>query len=629
MSLPTLATMVAVIAALYFGREVFLPLAVAVLLTFALAPVVGWLKRTGIPRVAAVIASVVAAFAAVALFSFVLAVQVTELAQNITLYQSNILTKVRTLKDTGASGSIVDRLSGVIERVGKEIQEDAQPSAAGEAEPRQEPLPVEIVSRQRPLDVLLSMITPLFGPLATTGLIIVVVIFMLLEREDLRDRFIRLVGYGDLHRTTQALEDAGGKVGQYLLAQLVVNTAYAIPIAIGLWLLGVPNAPLWGLLALVLRFVPFIGPIIAMLLPLFLALAVAPGWSLVLWTAALFLVMELIINNVVEPYVYGSRTGLSPLAIIVAAIFWTWLWGPLGLVLSTPLTVCLVVLGRHVPQFEFLDVLFGNEPVLEPHARLYQRLLAGDPDEATDHAEDFLEEGYLVDFYRNVAIPALLLGEYDRARGVLTDDQRQRMAASALTLVTNLEVIARGETDEEEEDDEEDAADEGSEDDIVPELPDGTGMAVCCVGGRGELDDAAAAMLAQVLEVQGATVSWLSFTDIEPGNIRRLELKDVDTMVISFLNMDSMNHARFLVRRLKRAKRGLRVGIVYWSDAGTSDGNALVEMAGVINADFVAQGMLDAVTGALSDAPPVPLQLPARARRRAPARKKAKAAAEG
>lgn len=632
MSLPTIAATIAVIAALYFGREVFLPLAVALLLTFALAPVVGWLKRFGIPRIAAVIASVFAAFAAVALFSFVLAVQVSELAQNITLYQSNILTKIRTLKDTGAPGGIVDRLSGVIERVGKEIEEDTPPSANGEAEPRREPLPVEIVSRQKPLDVLLSILTPLFGPLATTGLIIVVVIFMLLEREDLRDRFIRLVGYGDLHRTTQALEDAGGRVGQYLLAQLVVNTAYAFPIAIGLWLLGIPNAPLWGLLALVLRFVPFIGPVIAMLLPLFLALAVAPGWSLVLWTAALFIVMELIINNVVEPWLYGSRTGLSPLAIIVAAIFWTWLWGPLGLVLSTPLTVCLVVLGRHVPQFEFLDVLFGNEPVLEPHARLYQRLLAGDPDEATDHAEDFLEEGYLVDFYRTVAIPALLIGEHDRARGVLTDAQRRRMASSALAMVDNLEDIVREEADEEEgEVDEDAAAANGKEqaEDVVAELPDGTGMTVFCAGGRGELDDAAAAMLAQVLEVQGATVSRLSFAEIEPGNIRSLDLKKVDTIVIGFLNMDSMNHARFLVRRLKRARRGLRVGIVYWSDAGTSDSKALIEMAGVINADFVAQGMLDAVTGALSNTPAIALQLPTRARRRAPARKKAKVAAEG
>ena len=240
-------------------------------------------------------------------------------------------------------------------------------------------MPVEVISRQKPLEVLQNLIIPLVSPLATTGLIIIVTIFMLLDRENLRDRFIRLVGYGDLHRTTEALQDAGRRVGQYLLMQLVVNVTYAIPITIGLWLLGIPNALLWGVLALVLRFVPYIGPAIGMLLPMLLALAVAPGWSLVLWTGALFLVMELISNNVVEPWLYGSKTGLSPLAIIVAAIFWTWLWGPVGLILSTPLTVCLVVLGRHVPQFEFFEVLFGNEPVLEPKERLYQRLLAGRP----------------------------------------------------------------------------------------------------------------------------------------------------------------------------------------------------------------------------------------------------------
>src|SRR5690606_2647625 len=186
-----------------------------------------------------------------------------------------------------------------------------------------------------------------------------------------------------------------------------------------------------------------------MLLPMLLALAVAPGWSMVLWTAGLFLVMELISNNIMEPWLYGSRTGLSSLAIIVAAIFWTWLWGPLGLVISTPLTVCLVVLGRHVPQFAFLDVMLGNEPVLEPHARLYQRLLAGDPDEATDHAEEFLEERYLVDYYDHIGIPALLIGESDRQRGVMTDEQRRQLAASALALVENLEDIAQEEEEEE------------------------------------------------------------------------------------------------------------------------------------------------------------------------------------
>ena len=632
-SLPTVATVVTAVAALYFGREVFLPIAIALLLTFALAPVVSALKRVGIPRIIAVIASVLGAFAALGLFSFIIAGQVSELAQNIPAYQTNILEKIHSLKQTGVEGGIISRLSKVIERVGQEInQQDPSPPAADN--PKREPVPVEIVARERPLQVLQNLVGPLISPLASAGLIIIVVIFMLLEREDLRDRFIRLVGYGDLHRTTQALQDAGTRVGQYLLMQLVVNIVYAIPIAIGLWILGIPNALLWGLLALALRFVPYIGPVIGALLPLFLALAVAPGWSLLLWTAGLFVVMEMVTGNVIEPWLYGSRTGLSPLAIIVAAIFWTWVWGPLGLVLSTPLTVCLVVLGRHVPQFEFLDVLFGNEPVLEPHARLYQRLLAGDPDEATDHAEEMLEEKYLVEFYDKVAIPALLLGEQDRVRGVMGDQQRRQVAASALTLVANLDESAQEEADEE--DDPADGAkadsgkeataeakdNEGEED---TELPDGTGISVLCAGGRGELDDAAAAMLAQVLEVQGATASKASFADMEPASIRGLELGAVDTVVVGFLNRDSVKHARFLVRRLKRARPALRVGIVFWSETGNDDKEVTAKLASDINADFVANGMVDAALGALSTDAPVALKLAVkrRLRRRQPATRKA------
>jgi len=629
--LPTVATIVTAVAALYFGREVFLPIAIALLLTFALAPVVSALKRVGLPRLPAVIVSVLGAFAALALFTFIVATQVSELAQNIPLYQSNILTKVRSLKETGVGGGIVARLSAVIERVGQEIdrQEPPQPTAD---QPKREPLPVEIVARERPLEVLQNLVGPLISPLASAGLIIVVVIFMLLEREDLRDRFIRLVGYGDLHRTTEALQDAGKRVGQYLLMQMVVNMVYAIPITIGLWVLGIPNALLWGLLALALRFVPYIGPVIGALLPLFLALAVAPGWSLVLWTAALFVVMELVTGNVVEPWLYGSRTGLSPLAIIVAAIFWTWLWGPLGLVLSTPLTVCLVVLGRHVPQFEFLDVLFGNEPVLEPHARLYQRLLAGDPDEATDHAEEILEEKYLFEFYDKVAIPALLLGEQDRVRGVMDEGQRRQLADSARTLVANLDDSAQQEADEEDDEPAGGAGDkEADSEEEEVELPDGAGLAVLCAGGRGALDDAAAAMLAQVLEVQGATVTKVGFADLEPGGVRRLELDAVDTVAIGFLNRDSVKHARFLVRRLKRRRPKLRVGIVFWSETGNDDSQAAGKQAGDLNADFVAYGMVGAVTGALSTEPPVALKLAVkrRPRRARPARKKAPAAAAG
>ena len=616
-SLPTAATLAGAIAALYFGRDVFLPIAVALLLTFALAPLVSALRRVGIPRIVAVIGSVVLAFAALALFSIIVATQVGELARNVTTYQFNILTKVRSLKDMGAGSGIVERLSGVIERVGREIEKkEAAAPRPGEA-PQPDPLPVEIVARQKPLEVLQNLILPLVSPLATTGLIIIVLIFMLLERENLRDRFIRLVGYGDLHRTTAALQDAGRRVGQYLLMQLVVNVVYAIPITIGLWLLGIPNALLWGVLALVLRFVPYIGPAIAMLLPMLLALAVAPGWSLVLWTGALFLLMELISNNVVEPWLYGSRTGLSPLAIIVAAIFWTWLWGPLGLILSTPLTVCLVVLGRHVPQFEFFEVLLGNEPVLEPKERLYQRLLAGDPEEATDHAEETLEKEYLIDFYQDVVIPALLLAEQDRVRGVMADDQTRRVAASALILVANLEDVAEDEASEEGEDDQtidaipvtqdqqESNAEEGKAADH--DLPDGVGKSVLCVGGRGELDDATAAMLAQVLGVQGAIAVKASFADLAPGRMAHLSTAELHAIVVSFLNSNSLKHARFLVRRLKRTRPACRVGIVFWSAPGAGKLDA-DELARDLNADFVAFGMANAVSGALSDDPAVPVR---------------------
>lgn len=612
-ALPTFAATAATVAILYFARDVFLPLAIAVLLTFALAPIVSWLRRLGVPKLPAVITCVIAAFAVVSMFSFVVATQVAQVAENVPTYQANIVEKIRSLKESGSGNGIIERLGRVVERIGQEIDRPESPAANTSPEPapaRQQPLLVEVFNPEKPIELLKNLIAPLIGPLATAGLVVVVVIFMLLEREDLRDRFIRLVGYGDLNRTTEALQDAGNRVGRYLLMQLVVNVTYGVPIAIGLWALGIPNALLWGLLSIVLRFVPYIGPAIAMILPLFLALAVSPGWSLVLWAAALFLVMELIINNVVEPWLYGSRTGLSPLAIIVSAIFWTWLWGPVGLVLSTPLTVCLVVLGKHVPQFEFLEVLFGNEPVLDPKERLYQRLLSGDSDEPTDQAEEMLETIYLADFYSRVAIPALLLGERDRARGVMNDEQRLRVAGSARMLVSNLDEIAREEA--EEEDDDERTDDEGGNGDI--DLPDGTGRSVLCIGGRGELDDAAAAMLAQVLSVQGTDTATASHADAEPSRIRNLPLEGRDTAVVGFLNADSLNHGRFLVRRLKRAKPSLRVGVVLWSDQlPNRDAN---ELASELNADFIAFDLAGAAGGALADTPAVPLKAAKRMVRR-------------
>ncbi|MGE0279790.1 MAG: AI-2E family transporter [Rhizobiaceae bacterium] len=616
MSLPPLVTIVGVTAILYLGRDVFLPFAIALLLTFALAPIVSFLRRRSIPKILAVIITVGISFAFIAAFAFLVASQVSNLAQNIPTYQTNIVEKVRSLRELGAGGGLVDHVTRVIERVGEELRLGTQP--AGPAENAPKPLHVEIVSQESPLDLLQNIVVPLISPFATAGLVLVVVVFMLLEREALRDRFIRLAGYGDLHTTTEALQDAGTRVGRYLLMQLVINTIYAIPIVGGLWLLGIPNALLWGLLTLVLRFVPYIGPAIGMMLPMLVTLAVTPGWAPLLWTAALFLVMELLSNNVLEPWLYGSHTGLSPLAIIVAAIFWAWLWGPLGLVLSTPLTVCLVVLGRHVPQFEFLNVLLGNEPVLEPHARVYQRLLAGDPDEAADYAEEFLQDAYLVDFYDRVGIPALILGEQDRQRGVMTEEKQSQFAAAARSLVDDLEEVA----DDEEEDNGDEA--DNDEDSIADDLPDGEGHFLLCMGGRGAIDDAAAVMLAQVMEVQGATVTRALHSALGLTQLRRLELDGVDTVVLTYLNTASAAQARHAVRRLKRLKRKLRVG-VFMPKARP---DLALPTAEALNADFVVSAIADAVKNSFADEKPVPLRAPPKrlSPRHAKPRKRAAAA---
>lgn len=575
--LQSLAVTVVVIAALYFGRDIFVPLALATLLSFALAPIISRLRRMHVPRTPAVIFVVIMAFIAILGFGTLVAGQVSQLGSNLPKYQDNIQTKIRDLRANATGGGLIQHASDMLHKLSQEMDEPegvpagstaVTPAADEPAAPR--PIPVQIQQPDpAPFEMLQTIVGPLISPLATGGVVIVFVIFILLQREDLRDRFIRLAGGGDLHRTTQALSDAGKRVARYLLMQLVVNTTYGIPIGVGLWFIGVPNPLLWGMLAIVLRFIPYIGPFIAALFPLALAVAVDPGWSMLLWTGVLFLVIELISNNVIEPWLYGASTGLSSVAIIVAAIFWTWLWGPIGLLLSTPLTVCLVVLGEHVPQFSFLHVLLGSQPVLTPQEQIYQRLLAGDPYEATEKAEDYLEEHSLRDFYDVVALPALALVEQDRARGVLDEVRRARVAAGARTLVDNLsdheDVVAV-----------EPKIDDADEADIVaadvaavapmvvvtrPGWEDG---AILCAGGRGNLDDVASEMLAQLLENDAIGTRTVSFEDLSAENYARLDLDGVQMICLSFMNAESLVHARYLVRRLRRRTRApILVG--FWS----------------------------------------------------------------
>jgi len=381
-----------IVMVLYFGREIIIPIALAILLSFVLAPLVGLLQRVRIPRGLAVVSVVIIAFALIFAMGSLLATQLAQLAGDLPRYQSTISEKIQSFRETTAGRGTLERASGMLKDLSKELDKPKEAASAlgvgaGAKGATPKPVPVEVLQPDPGAsESLQSLISPLLHPLATTGIIVIFVIFILLQREDLRNRLIRLAGSHDLQRTTAALDDAASRLSRLFLIQLLLNGSFGIVIGIGLWVIGVPSAILWGILAAVLRFVPYIGAAIAAAFPLALAVAVDPTWSMLLWTIALFLVVEPVVGHVVEPMVYGHSTGLSPVAVVASATFWTALWGPIGLVLATPLTVCLVVLGRHVERLEFLDVMFGDRPALSPPEIFYQRMLAGDPTEASEKA---------------------------------------------------------------------------------------------------------------------------------------------------------------------------------------------------------------------------------------------------
>lgn len=564
-TLVKLAMIVIVVAALYFGSDIFVPLALAILLAFALAPAVQKLRRLSVPNLPAVLIVVAVAFLTILAFGWVLTLQATDLAQQLPAYRTNIETKIDSILKSPPGGRLFERAADMVRDLGRKIEgEDEQAAAvpgASTAPSEEEDAPLIVEMRESPptsFEIIRTIVFPLIGPLATAGIVIVFVIFMLLEREDLRDRFIRLAGWRDLPRVSQAINDAGRRVGRYLLMQLVVNTTYAIPIAIGLWLIGLPNPILWGMLCGLLRFVPYIGPIVAAFFPLVVAIGVDAGWTTFLLAGAWFIIVELISNNVVEPLLYGASTGLSPIAIIAAAVFWTWLWGPIGLLLSTPLTVCLVVLGRHVPQLAFLDVLLGSEPVLEPSELLYQRLLVGDPIEATERAEEYLTSNPPFRYYQEVAIPALALAEEDRATGRLSDEQLIRVGDSALTLVDNLSEWEEPERSQDEEQNEDGVA-------AAPELPAVGNSHVLCIGARGALDDAAAAILADLLRRGGADTRLLRHDSLRAAVLGETDLGSPEVAMLSYMNTDSLAHARLLVRRLRRRLPDTKVVLCFWT----------------------------------------------------------------
>jgi predicted PurR-regulated permease PerM len=606
---------VIIIAMLYFGREIFVPIALAILLSFVLAPVVTILERIRVPRGLSVVSVAIIAFALIFAIGSLLATQLTQLAGDLPRYQSTISEKIQYFRNTKAGRGTLERASDMLKDLGKEIDKpkDGAPARTSNATANsnapgpQAPVPVE-VRQPDPgaLESLRTLIAPLIHPLATTGIIIIFVIFILLQREDLRNRLIRLAGSYDLQRTTAALDDAASRLSRLFLTQLILNGAFGIVIGIGLWFIGTPSAILWGILAAVLRFVPYIGAVIAAAFPLVLGVAVDPGWSMLLWTLVLFLTVEPIVGHVIEPMVYGHSTGLSPVAVVASATFWTALWGPIGLVLATPLTVCLVVLGRHVERLEFLDVMFGDRPALSPPEIFYQRMLAGDPTEAAEKAEEFLKERSLASYYDEVALKGLQLAQVDAERGALDQERLVKIRDAVREFAsdiaeqddrppTKVHPTTDAEASSAVESVAENAAHENlpiASKDRLP--PDWLGEhPVLCMAGRSLIDEAAAIMLAQLSTAHGLAARVEEAEALSTTNVFRLETSGVAIVCLVYLDSSGPAHMRYSVRRLRRKLPKAVIILGCW--VKDSDPAALETLRDNAKADLVAASLGEAV----------------------------------
>jgi predicted PurR-regulated permease PerM len=509
-------------AILYLARDVLIPLALAILLSFLLAPLVRRLEHWKLGRLASTLIAVVIGFAFIGGIGLVAARQALSLAGKLPEYRENIREKIHALRapNDGTLGKAAEAI--------KQLESDAAPGAAT-------PLPVTETAPSA-FAALAEMVGPFVKPIGTALAVVVFTILLLLNRENMRERLIGLIGPRQINVTTQAMGEASYRVSRYLYMQLVVNMMFGIPFGIALYFIGVPNAMLWGLLGTLLRFVPYAGVWIAAALPTLLGFAIFDGWTEVMWIVGVFVVLELILVNAVEPWLYGRSAGLSAIAIIAAALFWTWLWGPVGLLLAVPLTVCIAVMGRYIPEMGWLNVLLGVEPVLTPEARFYQRLIARDQEEAGEIAEKYAEEHGNVALFENILVPALSLAESDRHRGALDEEQ------SRFAFETTRQIAEELRTEE-----------EARVDDACRH--------VCIVPAHDQADDVAGAMLARL--IPGA--QRFPAGSLAAETIDKVDEQGCRIVCISAVPPRAASHAAYLVRRLKQRFPSKRIVVGLWS----------------------------------------------------------------
>ncbi len=587
-----------VVVALYFGRELLVPLVLAVLLAFVLAPVVALLQRARLGKAPAVLVAVALAFTIIAGVGAIVGGQATTLAGSLPSYQATIQEKMRFLA-TGTE---------LLERFNNSLRSllggaDAGTVKLGPARPGAEAVPSASpagsagdLGAPSALVVVRTIAEPLLGPLASVGVVVVFLIFVLLSREDLRDRLVRLVGRKDLHRTILAMNDAARRLSRYFLIQLALNSAFGAFIAAGLWLAGLPSPLMWGILAGLMRFVPFIGSFIAVVPPFLLALAVTPGWSLALVVLALFLVSDLAMGQVIEPLLYGHSTGLSPIAVILAAAFWTFLWGPVGLLIATPLTVCLVVVGRHVESLAFLEVMLGDSPPLEPPETFYQRALEGNAAELAVQARKAVGSSSLAQYYDQVAMRGLALAQADLSRDTLAFERLEAIHRQIEALLSTLAVGQGG---------------AGAQKRAAPPEWQADG-AVLCIPGRGQLDDLAATMAVQVLQDAGFAARSESNAILGTGREEPAQLGDVRLCCLSVLEQgSSASGIRYLLRRIQRRMPNAAIVVCLWHAGGASPLLGALRAEGSEENIVLSLGELVALARAISARRPQPVPSPA------------------
>ena len=568
-NLLALVATVVVITGLYFARVILVPLALAVLFTFLLTPLVSALEHIRLPRFIAVFVVVTLSFAAFGVIGWGVANQVIDVTNQLPAYRTNIKSKIDAVRNP--KNHKLDSAADAVKQIGKDITDSATapteaPSARvqgnSKVAPPAKPLSVQVFQpASNPMESLNSVITPL----GSAVIVIVLTLFMLAGREDLRNRLIRLVGHSHLSVMTQALEDAGGRVSRYLLLQLIVNTGFGVIIGVGLHFIGVPNAMLWGVVSALLRFLPYIGAPLSAVLPILLSLAVFESWTRPAATIALYFFVELLVANFLEPMLYGAHTGISSFAILFAAIFWTMIWGPIGLLLSIPLTVCLVVVGRHVPALNFLNIMLGDEPVLSPEAHYYQRLLATDQAEAKQVLEEYLKTKPLEDLYDSVIIPALALAEQDRHHDDLDAVTEKFILQSAKEHIEELAEKSR------EADLQADAeAPVDSETLASPLHADkhpGPPASVVCLPARDEADEIVGTMLVQLLERSGYQAQSIPIGPTLEMLTQAKEFKP-DIVCISALPPFALLHARELYKRVRVHLPSSKMIVGLWNYSG-------------------------------------------------------------